>query len=327
MKKNFLYRFFNGNDDKPDAKWEDTRPTVRYFFKLLWRKLGKLLSLNLMMLPLALPILIAALIYIGIDTTPTEQTALFTPLFGANLISSTPESTFLLDLFGQQYLVPSYNATGTYVGVGICIAFLALTFGWQNIGSTYVLRGLVRGDPVFLWSDYFYAIKRNWKQGFFLGLLDFTVLFLLGFDLLFFYGRLGTFWMDVMFFAAFAILVLYFFMRFYLYLLQITFNLSIRKILKNALIFSTLGIKRNLMGLLGLVVLTGINILLIVAVSPFGGGFAVGLILPLFHYLAFAGFNTVYAAYPVIDKYMIAPYRTPEDEASDPDESECQKDE
>ena len=29
-----------------------------------------------------------------------------------------------------------------------------------------ILRGLVRGDPVFPFSDYVYAVKRNWKQGF-----------------------------------------------------------------------------------------------------------------------------------------------------------------
>ena len=309
MKRHLLYNFFNGNRDRPDAKWEDTTPNLRFFFKLLARKFWRLLSLNLMMLPLSLPILAALLIYTNIQTTPTQQSALFAPLFGANLIESTPKSGFLLDLFGAQWLVPSYNATGTYVGIGVCIAFLALIFGWQNIGSTYILRGLVRGDATFLGSDYFYAIKRNWKQGFFLGLIDFIVLFLLGFDILYFYFRTGSFFMDVMFFASCALAILYFFMRFYLYLLQITFHLSIRKILKNALIFTTLGIKRNLMGALGLILLTAINIGFVLLIAPTGGLLGVGLILPLLHYLAVAGFIQVYAAYPVIDRYMIAPYR------------------
>ena len=317
MKKHLLYNLFNGNRDRPDAKWEDTTPNLRYFFRLLGRKFWRLLSLNLMMLPLILPILAALMIYTNIGTTPTQQTALFAPLYGANLIASTPKSNFLLDLFGAQLLVPSYNTTGTYVGIGICVAFLALTFGWQNIGSTYILRGLVRGDAVFLGPDYFYAIKRNWKQGFFLGLIDFAVLFLLGFDVLYFYFRTGSFATDVMFFASCALMILYFFMRFYLYLLQITFHLSIRKILKNALIFTTLGIKRNLMGTLGLILLTAINLGFILLLAPTGGVLGVGLILPLLHYLAIAGFITVYAAYPVIDRYMIAPYRKSDDEISE----------
>ncbi len=324
MRKHLLYNFFNGSKDRPDAKWEDTTPNLRHFFRLLGRKFWRLLSINLMMLPMILPILIAVLVYMGIQTTPTQQTALFAPLYGANLIESTPKSTFLLDLFGTQFLVPSYNATGTYVAIGICAAFLALTFGWQNIGSTYLLRGMVRGDAVFLGPDYFYAIKRNWKQGFFLGLIDFIVLFLLGFDILYFYFRTGSFGNDVMFFAACALAILYFFMRFYLYLLQITFHLSIRKILKNALIFTTLGIKRNLMGTLGLILLTIINAGFVLMVAPFGGRLGFGLILPILHFPAVSGFITVYAAYPVIDRYMIAPYHRADSE--DDDDSTTEKD-
>ncbi len=323
LKKHLLYNLFNGNRDREDAKWEDTNPNLKYFFKLLGRKFWKLISLNFLMLPMVVPVLIAVFLYIGIDTTPTQQTPLFAPLYGANIISASEESTFLLDLFGVQFLVPSYNATGTYIGIGACILFLLITFGWQNIGSTYVLRGLVRGDAVFLFSDYFYAIKRNWKQGFFLGLIDFIILFLLGFDILFFSFRTGSFGMDFMFFASCALLILYFFMRFYLYLLQITFHLSIRKILKNALIFTTLGIKRNLMGTLGIVVLTLINVGLIIIIAPTGGVIGVGLILPLLHYLAISGFISTYAAYPVIDRYMIAPYRNTakDDNASSEDSS------
>lgn len=322
MGKHLLYNVFNGNKDRPDAKWEDVTPNLRYFFKLFGRKFWRLISLNLMLLPLILPILIGIMIYLAIPTTPTHQTALFAPLYGANLIEASPESGYLLNLFGGQWLIPSYNATGTYIGIGVCIFFLLVTFGWQNIGATYVLRGLVRGDAVFLWSDYFYAIKRNWKQGFFLGLIDFVILFLLGFDIVYFYYRIGPFGMNVLFYASCALMILYFFMRFYLYLLQITFKLSIRKIFKNALIFTPLGIKRNLMGALGIVLLTAINVGLILLIAPTGGVIGVGLILPLLHYPAFTGFMATYAAYPIIDRYMIAPYQNKTDSDEEAEESE-----
>lgn len=321
-RRHLLYNLFNGDRDRPDAKWEDTTPNLRHFFRLFGRKFWRLLSVNLIMLPMVVPILVAVMLYLGIQTTPTQQTALFAPLYGANLIEATPKTAFLLDLFGGQWLIPSYNATGTYVGIGVCIAFVALTFGWQNVGSTYLLRGLVRGDAVFLGADYFYAIRKNWKQGFFLGLIDFTVLFLLAFDILYFLNRTGAFWLDVMFFFSCALFILYFFMRFYLYLLQITFHLSIRKILKNALIFTTLGIKRNLMGVLGLVLLTLINLGFLLLLNPSRGVIGVGLILPLLHYLAFAGFIKVYAAYPIIDRYMIRPYRGLNEEKAETDAGE-----
>ena len=237
-------------------------------------------------------------------------------------MESTPTSTFLLDLFGAQFQIPAYNATGTYIGIGICAAFLIITFGWQNIGATYILRSLVRGDPVFLFADYFYAIKRNWKQGFFLGLLDLAILFFLGFDFLYFQGQVGSFSQDLMYWAIIALAILYFFMRFYIYHLQITFELSIRKILKNALIFTTLGIKRNLMALLGMVLLTAIVVgLVALTIGLFGMNLLpIPVMISLMIYLAATAFISSYAAYPIIDRYMIAPFVS--NEESDVEELE-----
>jgi uncharacterized membrane protein YesL len=191
--------------------------------------------------------------------------------------------------------------------MGICIAFLVITFGWQNVGAAYIVRNMVRGEPVFIWSDYFYAIKRNLKEGFFLGLIDAVILFVLGFDISYFWGRGGTFTLDFGFFATLALIVVYFLMRFYIYLLLVTFDLSIFKILKNALIFSMLGFKRNIMGVLGIALITAVHILLLLLLisTPLSG---LPIILPFLWYMAAVTFTSAYAAYPVIDKYMIAPY-------------------
>ena len=191
--------------------------------------------------------------------------------------------------------------------MGICIAFLVITFGWQNVGAAYIVRNMVRGEPVFIWSDYFYAIKRNLKQGFFLGLIDAFIIFTLGFDIVYFWGRSGTFVLDFGFFAILAMIILYFLMRFYIYLLLVTFDLSIYKILKNSLIFAILGFKRNIMGVLGIALITGIHVFLIplLITTPLSG---IPIILPFLWYMALVTFTSAYAAYPVIDRFMIAPY-------------------
>ena len=303
-----FFKFFDYNrDNRPDALEEDTTPTLKRYFKVLGRRFWKLISLNLMMLPLIIPVLIAIYVYFAMNQTPTANHLLFPQIYGVNLINPTTESTFLLDLFGAQMNVPVYGTT-TYIGIGICALFLALTFGWQNIGSTYIVRNMVRGEPVFVWSDYFYAIKRNLLPAFLLGLLDFVVIFLLGYDIVYFWNQGGSFWLDVGFYGIFAITILYFFMRLYLYLLLVTFDLSIRKILKNALIFTMLGIKRNLMAVLGIVCITAINIALffVFAMTPLG--IAIPLVLPLLYYMAVTSFTCAYAAYPIIDRYMIEPY-------------------
>ncbi len=318
-KKNKLFGFFDYNrDNRPDAVEEDTTPTLKRYFKLLGRRFWKLITLNLMMLPLILPLLICFYLYVSMRQTPVAGEVLFPQLLGANAVSGTPVTTLLFDLFGAQQNIPVFT-TWTYIGMGICIAFLVITFGWQNVGAAYIVRNMVRGEPVFIWSDYFYAIKRNLKQGFFLGLIDALVLFTLGFDIAYFWGRTGTFTLDAGFYITLALIVIYFLMRFYIYLMLVTFDLSIYKILKNALIFSMLGFKRNIMGVLGIALITGLHILLLLLLisTPLSG---LPIILPFLWYMAAVTFTSAYAAYPVIDRYMIAPYAGQENEEEPHDE-------
>ena len=306
-KKNKLFGFFDYNrDNKPDALEEDTTPTVGRYFKVLGRRFWKLVTLNLMMLPLIVPVLVCFYLYISMQQTPVSGEVLFPQLLGASAVGGTPTTTLLFDLFGAQQNVPIFT-TWTYIGMGICIAFLVITFGWQNVGAAYIVRNMVRGEPIFVWSDYFYAIKRNLKEGFFLGLIDAVILFVLGFDIAYFWGRTGSFTLDFGFFATIALIVIYFLMRFYIYLLLVTFDLSIFKILKNALIFSMLGFKRNIMGVLGIALITGVHILLLLLLisTPLSG---LPIILPFLWYMAAVTFTSAYAAYPIIDRYMITPY-------------------
>lgn len=310
-----LFRFFDFHrDNRPDAPEEDTRPTVVRYFKLLGRRLWKLISLNIMMLPMILPLILIAYLYLGIDKTPAQNDVIFSQLYGANLIESSPASTFLLDIFGAQLNVPVYTSVTTYVLMGICLLFLLVTFGWQNVGASYILRSMVRGEPVFLFTDYFYAVKRNLKQGFLMGLIDLAVIFLLYFDFTYFASMPSSFFNDVCYFLILAMVVLYFFMRFYLYLMMVTFELSIKKLLKNALIFVILGFKRNIMAVLGMVLIISINVLLFALFAMTPLGIAIPLILPFLYLLAVLSFTAAYAAYPVIDRYMIEPYKSQQDD-------------
>ena len=300
---------------------EDTTPTLKYFFKLFGRRFPRLLTLNLMMVVQILPLLAALLVYMWSDTTPTQSSNLFAPLYGVSLITESPSVSVWLSTLNSQIFVPIQTLPNIIAYV-ILFLITALTWGFQQVGATYNLRSMVRHEPVYLWSDYMYAIKRNWKQALVVGIIDCTILFLLVFDYLYFYMITGSFAIDFMFFIIFALIILYGIMRFYIYLLLITFDLKTLKIFKNALIFSVLGIKRNIMALLGIVLMVVLNLLLIV------GGLSIGLaapvILPFFYLLGFSGFMSTYAAYPVIKKYMIDPYNNDQapkqDEKHDDDE-------
>ncbi len=300
------FKLFDMNrDGKGVYEEEDRRPTFLFFFKLLWRKFSQIVRLNLMLLFQMIPVLVFLYVYFVGYKTPTATEALYAPLYGISKIIPSAELTAMLDMQSIQMGIPVFPPA--ILITLICLsAVLIVTFGWINTGAAYVVRGLFRGDPVFVWSDFFYAIRRNFKQAFFVGFLDFILVAVLVIDFLFFNTRTGSYMNDVMYFIIFAVGIIYIIMRFYIYQLLVTFDLSTLKILKNSLIFTVLGIKRNILALLGIVLLIVIHIFVIVLFMSIG--FSIPLVLPLFYFTALLWFISVYAAYPVIDKYMIAPY-------------------
>ncbi len=304
MEQNKKLRSF-WDKDRPDAEKEDTTPTLKYFFKLLWRKAAALLRLNLMMVVRFIPLLVALLVYFFGSTTPTVEHAAYAPLLGTYIAGGSAGAGTLLGMFGEQLNIPSMT-TGRIVIIGIMAAITVLTWGWQTVGASYNLRSLVRGDSVFLWSDYFYAIRRNLKQAFFFGILDLGLIFVLVFDIIFFYPLSTSFGYGMMYGLVFSLLLIYLTMRFYIYPMMITFDLSVYKLLKNAMIFALLGFKRNLLAMLGIVLVLILNVIAIVA--GLSVGFSVPIILPFFYLAALLGFISMYAAYPIIKRYMIDPY-------------------
>lgn len=298
-------------DGKGVKKDEDTRPTFLNFFKNFFRKFPQLLRLNILMIFQIIPIIIIIFAYFLGPKSPTVTNVTFAPLYGINQASGAQSVSALLDLSSIQMGLPVFPPVLT-ISIICLLVIMAITWGWQNVGATYVLRGLVRGDPVFVFSDFFYAIKRNLKQGFFLGLIDFTITAVLLIDFFFFYQQSGSFGLDFMYFVILGLIILWCLMRFYIYNLLITFDIKNFKLLKNALIFSVLGIGRNILAVLGIILLTALHIFLIIIFIPMG--ISIPIILPFFYLLAAIGFMSSYAAYPIIDRYMIAPYATKNDE-------------
>ncbi len=291
--------------ERPDADVEDTTPTLAYFFKLLWRKAAKLLTLNLMMVVRVLPLVAAVLIYILGATTPTVINPVYSALMGTYLASGSPAAAALLPLYNLPLNMPILTPWRLVI-ILVLLAFTVITWGWQQVGAVYNLRSLVRGDSCFLWSDYFYAIRRNLKQSLIFGLIDVLVTVVLIADIFFLLPLAMGFGYGVMFVLIAAIALLYFVMRLYIYPMMITFDLPIKKLLKNALIFALLGIKRNILALLGMAILVVIHFFTIV--WGLSIGLSVTLVLPFFYLTALWGFIGTYAAYPVIKKYMIDPY-------------------
>jgi len=300
------------NRDGKGAVAESRKPTLAFFFKTLFRKFPQILSLNILMLFQLLPIIAIAVTFLAGDKTPTATSVTFAPLYGINLTVSSPGIAQKLDMSSIQMGLPVFSTAMNFIIIALVI-LLAITWGWQNIGATYVIRGMVRGDAVFVFSDFFYGIKKNIKQGFFFGLIDLTCISVLAIDFFFFYPKTGTdFGTDFMYIVIFALAVIYFIMRFYLYNLLITFDMKNFTIIKNSFIFTILGIKRNILAFIGIVALVALHVLMLIFLIT--GPFAFVIVIPMVYLLAVCAFMGGYASYPIIDKYLIAPYAEEESE-------------
>jgi uncharacterized membrane protein YesL len=186
--------------------------------------------------------------------------------------------------------------------IALFLLIYALLFGICNVAYTYYMREMIRGNPVFLFSDFKYAVKKNLKQGFVMGLIDILILGVLIFD----FANMPS--NSIMYFLILGVAVIYFIMRFYLYLMLITFDMKITKMFKNALIFVVLGLKRNVLAILWLIAMMALNFAIFVLYMP------LGIALPILYFFSFSTFTTAYAAYPVIKQYMIDPYENTESE-------------
>lgn len=292
------------NRDGPGVS-KDEKPFVPNLIsmpKFYFRNFTRVLSLNFLMLPLLIIPLVMLYMFITAPTTPSETNVLYTTLFGSHILGESPVWSSLLGVYGMQLNLPTFSPAVIWVMLGL-VALLAIIWGWVNVGATYCTRNMLKGDPVFMTSDFFYAIKRNLWSGLLLGILDFGIIAILVFDFIYFSQIGGTFMIDFFYFAICGLCIIYFFMRFYIYLMLVTFDIKIKKIFKNALIFSVLGVGRNLMGLLGIAILIALNVLLIFLLWPLG--VVVPIILPMIYLLPSINLFISYAAYPVIEKFMI----------------------
>ncbi len=292
-------------DGKGVEKGEDTTPNLKYFFKLFGRKFTKIISATMIMNFQIFPLIISLYLYFfASPTTPTAYYTEFPALYGISTLGGDMVNNINANTYLAQFGLPAYN-TYVYWVIGALAIFHIATFGFQMVGSTYVMRGLVRGDSVFIMSDYFYAIKKNWKQGLIMGIVDTAIMGVLVFDFIYFYTSTPTALTNFMYAMTVALICLYLVFRYYIYLILITFNIKITKAIKNSFIFIVLGLKRNLLAFVGILLLTVFAVALIMLLMPVGAG--VVLVLPLIYHLGACGFISTYAAYPVIKKYMIDP--------------------
>ena len=272
------------------------------FFKLYGRRFIKLIWVNALYIMGNFPVFFLLLALSGmfsnVGVAPASE--VFPVINGIHIASGefAPSYAALLGIHGQR--APVYaNTVVTYILYALS-ALAIFTFGPVNAACAYIVKNLVKGEPIFMWDDFKMTVKNNWKQAVPMGILDLVMCALCSYALILYYYNYNNYYM--MFYPMILVFILYIFMRFYVYTMMVTFDLKFFRILKNAAIFTLIGFGRNLLMFFGCVMLVMFTVWLGTLFVPLA---VISIFMVLFSGCAYMG---MYAAWPKIKKYMIDPY-------------------
>ncbi len=287
-----------GKGVKKEDAFEVDTSTLFGYFVTYGRKFWTLSTANIIYVAVNFPIFffLAAVSGFFDRVSAAPVSPLYAPLYGISLYGANPLANVLLSALGSETTV-SLHTTTTYVFYGLTLLLL-LTFGPANAGLAAVCRNICRGDMVLFSQDFFGTIKRNYLSSTILGIIDLGIGVLFCYNIVFYYLK-GA---NLLIYITIALFIVYFCMRFYMYVILVTFKLSLLKVLKNSFIFALIGFKRNAMAVLGIVFAVAVNWFIAILYFP------VGLLLPFLITVATVAFTVIYAVYPNIKKYMIDPY-------------------
>ena len=177
-----------------------------------------------------------------------------------------------------------------------------ITIGPATVALMKILRAMSLEKPIFLWSDYVETFKKNFKQGFIVGLIDLIVAILLFISSNFYLSKIQT-GQGSMFYLPLAVTmfvtIIVLMMNFYLLLMIPIVDLKLIPMIKNSFSLAILGIKSNIFTIIFVVTifvsLRYIPLLFVIILYP--------TIL-----FSFIGFIIAFNSYKYIEQYVIEPY-------------------
>lgn len=296
--------FFRGYfKDGKGVKKEDVITEYNFinFFKLYARKFSKLVYVNFLYIFGNFPILFFMLGISGyFAAKSTAPTSAFFPIFyGLSQAGETGAAGILSGLFGGSTVAYFYGNTASIVLFAIS-ALALFTFGPVNAGCAYIVKSLVKCEPVFIFEDFFRTIKTNLRQSVIVGIFDILIMGASAYAVSFYLMNYKTY--NIMFFCSLAMVCVYMFIRFYIYNILVTFKVSLRQLVKNSFILAVLAMGKNFLALLGILLLALVAFAFSMVFIP------VTVIILMMLFFSTATFISTYVAYPKIKKYMIDPY-------------------
>ena len=183
---------------------------------------------------------------------------------------------------------------------------LLIPTGLAQAGITNVTRNIARDKHSFGISDFFDTIKANWKQSLIVGIVNTLVTALICFGLLFYYNSEGMF-ADIALSFLVICFVVFTFMRYYIWVMIITFDLPTSKIYKNSFLLAFVNFKTNLLVAVLELAMYALIVLAVVAIPHFITLF-LAAVFAVFILPGLTNLLIQFSIFPAIKKYIIDPY-------------------
>ncbi len=258
------------------------------FFEIFWGQLSKLSLMNMIYFIAMIPLVLGLFLCFEFNIDA--------PLFIA--LPTNADGVATIELAGLILIV-----------VSVFVSFPA------TVGFTFVMRNIQRREHAWIWHDFIKHIKANYKKGVINGVVTLLVYYLLFNAHALYYsqavfgsGYANTFLAMIMV----ALMVLFTWAQFYVNTMIVTFDLKLKDIYKNALLFAISKAPLNiLVSIICLILAFGVLVLFYII--P-----VLAVVLAFLILYSLFGFITVFCVYPTIDKYMIEPVtEKSEDEETD----------
>lgn len=261
-------------------KDEPEKTGFALYFDIFFKRIWKIISLNLFYILASIPAIIIAF--------------------------------FLSDYFiGTLLTLSGINIDGD-ISLALSILYLLLTVvvlqitgsGPASVAMNYVLRKYVNDTHSWVWSDFIDNIKSNFKQGMGVYLVNVLVLSLCVIGLLFY-----TFVMKGMLAYVFRTILLVFtvifiLMQKYTYMLVSGFELKFKHIYKNAFILTIAGLKWNIFSAAVVLALMYGAYSLVIRIP------LVGILAFILLYFSVITFTQIFITNNVVKKYILKPMET-----------------
>lgn len=186
------------------------------------------------------------------------------------------------------------------------MTLLLIPSGFAAAGITNVTRNLARDKHSFGFVDFIETIKKNWKQALIFGILNVVLMAVMLFGIWFYYWGLGLtaqlgLGMCLVALAVFSM------MKYYIWVLMITFDLPLKAILRNSFYLVLLNIKNNL--IVGTVSVAYYALLLFILIMiPNPLTISLEFLLSVMFFPGFKHLLVQYLVFPSVKKYIIDPY-------------------